>query len=705
MMKHSLWQLFLCLALFWGNSQASAQSDARGKALYNEHCAECHSMNLRGSAHGSELRGTYFLRKWEKLGLETLFNTIVETMPPGKVGKLDLSEYESIYSYILAESDISNADHETSVLGRSPKPPPDHLTQTGDRSGQTDLEGFVSFSDSDTINNLDQRDSNYTNKSISNFVPVEQQSIDRPSDDDWLSWRRTSDGQGFSPLTQINKKNVRSLRLAWSMTMQEGSNQVTPIVSQGVMFLTHPGNVIQAIDAATGDLIWTFEYDYPETSRTLGGPTRNIAILGNKLFMATYDASLIAIDARTGKLIWKTVKADYQEGFTHTSGPIIANGIVVSGINGCERFVKDGCFITGHDPESGIELWRTSTIALANDPNSQTWGEVEPLYRAGGDTWIPGTYDPELNLVFFGTSQAKPWVAASRGMSPREPALYTNSTLALDPKTGEIIWYFQHVPGETIDMEVGFERILIDHADEGKVLYTIGKDGILWKLRRKDGQFLGLHETLPQNIYESINKKTGRLIYRKDILEASLDQPFSACPGIYGGHNWQAASYDKISVSLIIPMHQLCSDMVGREVDKIEGGGGFGGDSKTYEMPGVKGKLGKLVALDLRTMKEKWSHQQEAMFLTSSLSTAGGLTFIGDLDRYFKAFDSSSGKILWQTRLSSALHGFPITYKSQGKQFVSVTSGMGVFRALTSTVSPNIYQPDGGNAIYVFELP
>ena len=303
MMKHSLWQLFLCLALFWGNGQASAQSDARGKALYNEHCAECHSMNLRGSAHGSELRGTYFLRKWEKLGLETLFNTIVETMPPGKVGKLDLSEYESIYSYILAESDISNADHETSVLGRSPKPPPDHLTQTGDRSGQTDLEGFVSFSDSDTINNLDQRDSNYTNKSISNFVPVEQQSIDRPSDDDWLSWRRTSDGQGFSPLTQINKKNVRSLRLAWSMTMQEGSNQVTPIVSQGVMFLTHPGNMIQAIDAATGDLIWTFEYDYPETSRTLGGPTRNIAILGNKLFMATYDASLIAIDARTGRLI------------------------------------------------------------------------------------------------------------------------------------------------------------------------------------------------------------------------------------------------------------------------------------------------------------------------------------------------------------------------------------------------------------------
>ena len=703
--KHRLGHLLVCLAALCGNCLSAEQLDLTGKALYKKHCSGCHSMNLRGSAHGSELSGAYFLDKWEKLGFETLFQTIVATMPPGKEGKLDLNTYRSIHAYILAKSDISIAYENTRAANHSLKLSSHHATRADERPEDADLEGFVSFSDLETVNSLDQRDTNYTNKSISDFRPVGQTSINRPSDDDWLSWRRTPDGQGFSPLTQINKENVRSLKLAWSLTMQEGSNQGTPIVSQGIMFLTHPGNMVQAIHAATGDLIWTFQYDYPEDSRTLGGPTRNIAILGNKLFMATYDAAIIAIEARTGRLLWKTVKADYKEGFTHTSGPIIADGIIVSGINGCERFVKEGCFITGHDPDSGIELWRTSTIALPDDPNSQTWGEVEAIYRAGGDTWIPGTYDPELNLVFFGTSQAKPWVAASRGMSTKDAALYTNSTLALDPKTGEIAWFFQHIPGETIDMEVGFERILIDQVEDGKLLYTIGKDGILWKLQRKDGKFLGLHETLPQNIYESIDRKTGQLVYRRDILEASLNQPFSACPGIYGGHNWQAASYDQITGSLIIPMHQLCSDMVGREVDKKEGGGGFGGDSKTYEMPGAGGKLGKLIALNLRTMEEKWSHQQEAMFLTSSLSTGGGLTFIGDLDRYFKAFDSSSGEILWQTRLSSALHGFPITYKSDGKQFVSVTSGMGVFRALTSTVSPEIYQPDGGNAIYVFELP
>ncbi len=681
---------------------AAAQFDAKDKESYKEHCADCHSINLRGSAHGSELSGKSFNEKWARLGLESLYQTIATTMPPGKIGRLSEETYRSIHRYIIAASGISVAVAEdndgsdleigSSTLSKQPAPP--------------GLEGFISFSEQDTVNNLDQRDTSYRNKNIINFKRVSGDSINDPDDSDWLSWRRTSDGHGYSPLSQINRENVKQLRLAWSMTMNEGSNQTTPLVSQGIMFLTHPGNMIQALNAANGDLIWTFQYDYPEDSRTLGGPTRNIAIYENKLFMATYDAALIAIDARSGKLLWKTVKADYQEGFTHTSGPIIADGIVISGINGCERFVKAGCFITGHDPDSGIELWRTSTIALPNDPNNVSWGDIKPPYRAGGDTWIPGSYDPELNLVFFGTSQAKPWVAASRGMTPHHAALYTNSTLALNPINGEIVWHFQHVPGETIDMEVGFERILIDEgpAEKGRVLYTIGKDGILWKLNRSNGAFLALHEILPQNIYQSVNRQTGKLIYRKDILEASVNEPFTACPGIYGGHNWQAASYDKTENALIIPMHQLCSDMVGREVEKREGGGGFGGDSKTYVMPGASERVGKLVAINLDKLQEKWSHEQEAMFLTSALSTAGKLTFIGDLDRYFKAFDSSTGKILWKTRLGSALHGFPITYGVEGRQFVSVTTGMGVFRALTSTVSPDIYQPDGGNTIYVFEL-
>ena len=353
--------------------------------------------------------------------------------------------------------------------------------------------------------------------------------------------------------------------------------------------------------------------------------------------MSTYDAALIAIDIRTGKLLWKTIKANYKDGYTHSSGPIIANGTVISGINGCERYIEDGCFITGHDPNSGEEIWRTSTVALSGDINSASWGDTPDIFKAGSDTWVAGSYDPILNIFYIGTSQAKPWVAASRGMSPNEKALYTNSTLAMDPKTGKILWFFQHIPGETIDMEVGFERILANIGDK-KVVLTVGKDGILWKLDREKGKFIDLKETINQNIYKTVNREKGKVSYRDDILLSKIDTPFSACPGIYGGHNWQAASYDPENKLIVIPLHQLCADMVGRYIEQKEGGGGYGADSRSYKMDNINGKVGKLVSINIENMNQIWQYEQDAMFLTGALTTAGGLTFIGDLDRKFYGF-------------------------------------------------------------------
>jgi glucose dehydrogenase len=285
--------------------------------------------------------------------------------------------------------------------------------------------------------------------------------------------------------------------------------------------------------------------------------------------------------------------------------------VVLSGINGCELYTRDGCFITGHDPDTGEELWRTSTIALPGDPNNASWADIPPEHRGGGDAWIAGSYDPELKLFFIGTSQAKPWVAASRGMSAREAALYTNSTLALRPRTGEIVWYFQHTPGETIDMETGFERIIIERDGE-KQLYTIGKDGILWQLDAATGKFRGLAETQAQTIYAAWN---------------------------------------------------------------------------------------------MNTLEQHWNHEQRAMFLTGVLTTGGGLAFVGDVDRYFNAFDVHNGKRQWRTRLGAPLHGYPVSYAVNGRQYIAVPTGIGVFRALTAVIYPEIYQPVNGQALYVFALP
>lgn len=645
-----------------------------GKISYEKYCAECHGFKLQGTAHGSSLSDENFFKNLGQ-NEKKLYQVTISTMPPGKIGVIQKEDYSNITSYIL---NFSNKESDNN-------------------------QDWVVFSDPSTVDKPEERKSLFENRVIKNFKDISDKDINYPVENDWTSWRRTPLGFGYSPLEQINKDNVQKLTLSWSLTMNEGSNQGTPLVSQGVMFLTHPGNMIQAINAANGKLIWEYKYPYPKDSMLLGGPTKNIAIYKDKVYMATYDAALIALDIRTGKLLWKNVKADYKDGYTHSSGPIIANGVVISGINGCERYIEAGCFITGHDPDSGKEMWRTSTIALSGDINGSSWGNTPDIFRAGSDTWIAGSYDPELNIFYIGTSQAKPWVAASRGMSPNEKALYTNSTLAMDPQTGKILWFFQHIQGETIDMEVGFERILVD-IDDKKLLLTIGKDGILWKLDREKGNFIDLKETINQNIYKKVDRKMGKVFYRDDILFSKIDTPFSACPGIYGGHNWQAVSYDPESHLMVIPLHQLCSDMIGRYVERKEGGGGYGGNSRSYKMDNTNGKVGKLVTIDIKNMEKMWQYEQDAMFLTGSLTTSGGLTFIGDLDRKFMAFDTKTGKLLWDTTLGSALHGFPITYGVNGKQFIAVQTGLGVFRAMSSVVSPDIYQPEGGNAVYVFEL-
>ena len=667
----------------------SAQATA-GKAVYDQRCAECHGNDLGGGT-GPALAGAGFVNAWGSRTTRDLLTRIKTTMPPGAAGSLEDPAVTDIVAHILQTN------------GRPAGPRELRADSTVSiASGAAMAAGPANAAGADGGAGLPpgrEVPLPETWQQVQNYTPVTDALLKNPPAGEWLSWRRTQDGQGYSPLREITVDNVHDLKLAWAWGLRDGANQVTPLVHDGVMFLASPGNLIQALDARAGTIIW--EYRHPsEDGRVASRAARTIALYHDKIFVTTPGSSLFALDARSGKLVWETRKADPGLGYSQSAGPMVAGGVVVSGIGSCGRARKDGCFITGHDPDTGRELWRTQTIAQPGDPNNASWGRVPLERRAGTESWIPGSYDAALNLFYIGTAQAKPWMAFSRGMSTFDAALYSNATLALDPKTGKIVWHFQHIPGESLDLDTVFERVLVDVGDE-RALFTIGKDGLMWKLDRRNGKFLGVKETVFQNIYQAIDHKTGRVQYRTDIVEAQPDEWIPSCPSYWGGHNWIASAYSPESRALIVPLHQSCFEMKGQKADIAAGNGA---DVRFFEMPETDGSLGKLTAYDVRTLQPIWNHQQRAMLSTGALTTAGGLVFVGDADRWFKAFDAKTGKVLWQTRLGTGAQGYPITYTAGGKQYIAVPSGMGPFLQATRLLTPEIYAPTTGNALYVFEL-
>jgi alcohol dehydrogenase (cytochrome c) len=538
-----------------------------------------------------------------------------------------------------------------------------------------------------------------------------------PPASDWLMWRRTYNGWGYSPLDQINKDNVKDLRPVWTWSLTPGPTETTPIVHDGVLFVFNWADKIQALNAATGDLIWEYKRELPE-NLFADIPNvmakRNMAIYEDKLIAATSDAHIIALDAKTGKVVWDHTTADWTKGWRYTGGPFVVNGKVIQGMTGCGNAEPGGCFITGHDAKTGAELWRVYTIAHPGDPNYDTWNGLPLESRFGASAWITGAYDPEQNLVFYGTGQPYPWIAEMRGTLPKKPglktnAMYSDTTLAINPDSGKLEWYHQHLEDDTWDLDYVYERQLIDlpvNGETRKAVVTAGKLGIVEALDRTNGQWLWHKETVPQNVVAAIDPKTGE----KTINVAAiphLGQTTVNCPADPGGRGWPATAYSPKTGILYMPLNEYCSNTTPSPLDPGQAytGGGRAIFARV-PVPNSDGKIGRVDAVKLEDRSQVWSYRLRAPETSAVLPTGGGLVFNGAWDRYFRAFDDTTGEVKWQMRLNNVINSFPITYSVNGKQYVAVAVGSGssLSKAL-ATLTPEIQNPDGGSVLWVFALP
>jgi len=551
------------------------------------------------------------------------------------------------------------------------------------------------------------------------FVPVTDQMLENPDPADWMMWRRTLNGWGYSPLNQINRNNVVRLKMVWSRGMGPGVQEATPLVYRGVMYLPNPGDFIEAMNAATGELIWDYKREWPEEVKKilrLADINRNLAIYGNTIIDTSGDDFVYALDAQTGKLAWETRILDMQEAPSQqTSGPIVARGKILSG-RGCEpKRSANACIVTAHDAKTGKELWRVRTIPRPGEPGDETWGGIPYEKRSHVGTWMVPSYDPDLNLLYVGTSVTSPapkFMLAGNDYT----YLYHNSTLAINADTGKVAWYYQHVVDHW-DFDHPFERLLVDTAvapardqvtwinprirpgERRKVVTGIpGKTGIVYTLDRQTGEFLWARPTVRQNVVANIDGATGKVTVNPDVTFSAIGQEKFVCPTINGGKNFQAGAYSPLTNTMYYPLQNACFDVtpVPDTPTQI-----YAISTKPKLAPGTE-KLGTVEAINVETGKTVWKYEQRAGTM-SLVATGGGLLFGGDTNGHFRAFDQENGKVLWDVNLGSPVTGYPITYSVGGKQYVAVSVGNSLVSTGLIRLTPEL-KPSNSSNVFVFAV-
>jgi len=668
-----------------------AQATA-GQQVYEVNCASCHGVNLEGAAVMPDLSGEDFAIRWSGMPINQLASQL-RRMPPGSSAGLSDEDYENIAAYILAHNGVSpDADILTSGIDFQSN---DVLPNMAD-GRQLALQTNVAQGAEALLNML---------------TPVTDEMLNNPPDEDWLLWQRSYDNQGFSALDQINRQNVDQLALAWRMPLQEGVNNPGPIIHDGVMFFfTYPDTVL-AIDAANGSLLWRYQHesDVPSSQK------KGIALHGDKVYVPTSDLHVLALSAKTGELIWDH-EIETEEGLTGyhlRMPPFVVGDTVLQGITSLR--VAKGAWVLGLDTETGEKKWRFNTIPGPDEPGGNTWNGLTMEQRSGGSVWNAGAYDEELNLVYFGvapTYDTGPLLYPINRDGITNDALYTNATIALNPDTGELVWYYQHLANDQWDLDWAFERQIVSIPFQGetrKAVVNIGKLGILDALDAATGEYLFSIDMGLQNVVSAIDPVTGY----KTINPDTIPDPEAIrliCSNHYGAKSWPPSAFNPITKRLFIPLNEACIIASTEGYQVVTSGVRF----TAALFPDSNGTMGRIQAVDLGEQDFAWRHRQPSPVISSILATAGGLVFAGDLNRSFKALDEDTGDVLWQTSLDDVPSSTIVTYAVDGKQYLALGVGQTGYhvndwnriyeRYADEEGMPRNDSPKGGAAIWVFAL-